>query len=129
VSIYLDVHDEATNQSLFGDELRRTDGKPGRPRQQAVFCAKCGKLDSIFLGGGVALESKRCVRCGGELSTTRARSARLRLYDAIMERNRILVMEAADGDGSIDDAVAYAEYAAHTAFRMQLVPYGPEPKR
>jgi len=26
-------------------------------------------------------------------------------------------------------AVDYAEYAAHTAFKLQLVPYGPEPRR
>lgn len=82
-----------------------------------------------FLGGGVSLESKRCVRCGAALSTTRTRSAKLKFYDAIMDRNVALVVAAARGDGDIGAAVIYATYAAHTAFALRLVPYGPEPPR
>jgi len=114
---------------LFGDELERRDGRPGRPRQQAVHCAKCGALDSIFFGGWVSLDSKRCVKYGGPLTTSRARSAKLKLYDAVMARAAALVREAAHGNGDIDEAANYAEYAAHTAFKLQLVPYGPEPRR
>lgn len=127
--ILLDHPDEHQERNLFGESLKRSDGKPGRPRQQAVFCLKCGALDSIFFGGGVSLDSRRCVKCGGELSTSRARSAKLKLYDCVMERARLLVIDAATGHGDIDQAASYAEYAAHTAFKLQLVPYGPEPRR
>lgn len=129
MAIYLDAPEPGQEQSLFGDELKRTAGKPGRPRQQAVHCQKCNRLDSVFFGGGVSLWSKRCVHCGGELTTSRARSAKLKLYDAIMQRCASLVIAAARHNGDVEIAVQYAEYAAHTAFKLQLVPYGPEPKR
>lgn len=121
--------DVEPTRSLFGDELRVSAETKGRARQQAVWCAKCNQLDSIFLGGGVSVSSARCVHCGGEVVTARARSAKLKFYDAIMDRARLLVVSAAHGRGDIDEAANYAEYAAHTAFKLQLVPYGPEPRR
>lgn len=116
-------------RTLFGDVIEHSPTSKGRARQQVVWCAKCNKLDSVFWGGGVSVTSARCVNCGGEVVTGRARSAKLKFYDAIMERNRALVVSAAHGKGDIDEAAHYAEYAAHTAFKLQLVPYGPEPSR
>lgn len=121
--------DVGTMPDLFGGDPATTRARKQRGRQQAVFCLKCGALDSIFWGGGVKLSSKRCVTCGGELCTSRARSAKLQLYDAIMKRNVALTLAAAHGDGDINTAAEYAEYAAHTAFSLKLVPYGPEPSR
>jgi len=116
-------------RDLFGDRPGARGGPRPKPRQQVVWCPKCNRLDSIFLGGGVSMSAARCAHCGGEVVTGRARSAKLKFYEAIMDRTLALVISAAHGKGDIDAAVDYAEYAAHTAFKLQLVPYGPEPRR
>lgn len=127
--IYLDSPATPSDRDLFGDTGKVAGSRKNRGRQMAVFCARCEQLDSIFWGGGKSVSSARCCKCGGELTTSRSRSAKLKLYDAIMKRCLGLVMAAAHGEGDIESAVTYAEYAAHTAFRMRLVPYGPEPRR
>jgi hypothetical protein len=125
----LEPSDAAADRGLFGGELAIPGEKKSRARQQVTWCAKCNRLDSVFWGGGVSVTSVRCVHCGGEVVTGRARSAKLKFYDAIMDRCRRLVMLASYEGGDVDEAVSYAEYAAHTAFKLKLVPYGPEPKR
>lgn len=114
---------------LFGDVGTPATKPRQRPRQQVVYCERCKSLDSVFLGGGKSVSSVRCARCGGEVTTHRGRSAKLALYDAIMQRCLDLTIAAAHGDGDITVAVEYAEYAAHTAFALRLVAYGPEPSR
>lgn len=114
---------------LFDEATEDRGTSKGRARQMVVWCAKCNRLDPVFWGGGVSVTTARCTSCGGDVVTGRARSAKLKFYDAIMERNRALVVSAAHGKGDIDEAADYAEYAAHTAFKLRLVPYGPEPSR
>ena len=121
--------DVEPTRTLFGDVVDNSGKKTSHARQQVVWCAKCNRLDSVFLGGGVSVSSARCAHCGGEVVTGRARSAKLKFYEAIMDRCRLLVIRATYASGDIDEAADYAEYAAHTAFKLKLVPHGPEPKR
>lgn len=115
--------------NLFGTTPHAPGAPRQRARQQVIYCERCKRLDSVFLGGGKSVSSVRCSRCGGEVTTHRGRAAKVQLYDAIMNRTPVLVRAAAHGDGDVTVAVEYAEYAAHTAFALKLVPYGPEPKR
>lgn len=127
MSIYLDSPDPQAERSLFGDELAPREKGKRRGRQQVVYCAKCDKLDSLFWGGGKSTSTLRCATCNGEVFTSRANAAKLKFYDAIMQRCLTLTIAAAHGNGDIDAAAQYAEYAAHTCFALRLVPYGPEP--
>lgn len=129
MAIYLDKLSTDSDRDLFGDRPAPSKKRSAYARQQVVFCPRCKRLASVFLGGGKTTAAARCPDCGGEVTTQRSRAAKLQLYDAIMKRNQALVLAAAHSDGDIDRAVEYAEYAAHTAFAMRLVPYGPEPKR
>jgi hypothetical protein len=127
--IYLDNPEEPPARTLFGDPISSRGDRKLRGRQQVVWCEKCNRLDSVFLGGGVSLSAKRCAGCSGELVTSRAKSAKLKFYDAIMDRCLALTVAAARGKVDVDQAASYAEYAAHTAFNLRLARYGPEPKR
>lgn len=127
--IYLDSSEPGPARDLFGAVIAKTDDKRPRARSLVVWCPKCNKLDSVFLGGGVKLSAARCRHCSGEVVTGRARAAKLKFYEAVMDRNLALTISAAHGSGDIDAAAEYAEYAAHTAYKLRLVPYGPEPSR
>lgn len=127
--VYPESDDHKPAIDLFGDRPAECGTRRARGRQQAAWRERCNRLDSFFLGGGKSLSSVRCPRCGGELQTSRSRSAKLRFYDAIMKRNVALVIAAAHGAGDVDVAVEYATYAAHTVFLLRLVAYGPEPVR
>jgi hypothetical protein len=129
VAIYLDSPADPSEPSLFGDELAPRAKGQSRGRQQVVYCERCDTLDSLFLGGGKSTSTLRCAKCGDELVTGRAKSAKLRFYDAIMQRCVTLVIAAAHGNGDVEAAVDYAQYAAHTCYALHLVKYGPEPKR
>lgn len=129
MSIYLDSAADSSEPSLFGDDLQPRAKGQRRGRQQVVYCKRCDKLDSLFLGGGKSVDSLRCPKCKGEIVTDRSKAAKLRFYDAIMQRCLTLVIAAAHGNGDVDAAIQYVEYAAHTCFALHLVPYGPEPRR
>lgn len=70
-----------------------------------------------------------CEGCGDGVKSPRHRDARRKLSEAIFNRNVMIVRAVAAGDGEIQSAYEYAKYAAHTAFKLKLVPYGPEPTR
>lgn len=121
--------DECPEHTFFDEAFPRRPDRAGHARQQVVSCEKCYRLDSIFFGGGVPLSAKCCVYCGGALVTMRSKSAKLRVYDAVIDRGVALVVAAANGTADVDQAVAYAEYVAHGLFVLRLVPYGPEPEQ
>ena len=94
-----------------------------------VWCPTCNHLDSRWLLRGNSIASLTCAECGDAVPSPRARAARESLAAGVFKRNVELVRLAVAGDLEIDQAAEYARYAAHTAFKLKLVPYGPEPNR
>lgn len=117
------------DQSLFGAELRRPTKRGQAPRLEAVYCQKCDAIDTVLLNGGSTIATARCRQCGGDVVTPRSGTVKARFYRAVAFRCRDLTIAAAAGAVDVARAVDYAEYAAHTAFRLRLAPYGPEPQR
>ena len=108
--IYPGNSEAPVERDLLGDLVKSVDRKRPRARRQVVWCEKCNRLDSVFLGGGVPLSAACCAQCKGEVVTNRSRSAKLKFYVAIMDRCFALVQSAAHGSGDINQAAQYAEY-------------------
>lgn len=94
-----------------------------------VWCPTCGFLDVRWLRRGDSVNSLCCIQCGDAVKTPRHCDARKALNGHVFARNAAIVRNVAAGNGDIEDAVAFARYAAHTAFKLKLVPNGPEPAR